>query len=64
MSALQEEAGITSDLTHAGTLLFTSAADTMMHHIEIYRGDSWSGDITECVETSGAWEWTHLFVAK
>ncbi|KIO28846.1 hypothetical protein M407DRAFT_242800 [Tulasnella calospora MUT 4182] len=52
---LQEEAGISSNLAHAGTLLFTSAADPKLHHIEIYRGDDWSGEITESEEMRPEW---------
>lgn len=46
---VQEEAGITAPLEHAGTLLFTTGIKEAAYHIEIYRADEYAGVITECV---------------
>ncbi|KAG8907251.1 hypothetical protein FRB99_004945 [Tulasnella sp. 403] len=52
---LKEEAGISSVLAHAGTLLFTSGDSSLMHHIEIYRGLEWGGEIVETEEMRPEW---------
>jgi len=52
---LKEEAGITSPLEHAGTLLFTSESSPLLHHIEIYRGSTWEGAVTESEEMRPQW---------
>ncbi|KDQ16825.1 hypothetical protein BOTBODRAFT_241584 [Botryobasidium botryosum FD-172 SS1] len=52
---LQEEAGIEADLVHCGTLLFVSDDTHLGHHIEIYRGHSYTGTITESDEMRPEW---------
>ncbi|KAG6917604.1 hypothetical protein DXG01_001833 [Tephrocybe rancida] len=52
---LEEEAGITAPLEHAGTLLFTSGIEDVANHIEIYRADEYSGVITETDEMRPEW---------
>lgn len=44
---LQEEAGISAPLQHAGSLLFLNEGADAAFQIEIYRADEYSGDITE-----------------
>ncbi|KAJ7143343.1 NUDIX hydrolase domain-like protein [Mycena crocata] len=51
---LQEEAGITAPLKHAGTLLFVVAGDKWAH-IDIYRAEQFSGIITESDEMRPEW---------
>jgi len=52
---LQEEAGIEADLVHCGTLLFVSDDAPLGHHIEIYRGHSYTGTVTESEEMRPEW---------
>ncbi|KAJ7207060.1 hypothetical protein GGX14DRAFT_456053 [Mycena pura] len=51
---LQEEAGITAPLRHAGTLLFVVAGEKWAH-IDIFRADEYSGTITESDEMRPEW---------
>ena len=46
---VQEEAGITAPLQHAGTLLFTTGVEEAAYLIEVYRADEYTGVVTECV---------------
>ncbi|KAG5716182.1 7,8-dihydro-8-oxoguanine triphosphatase [Termitomyces sp. T112] len=52
---LEEEAGITAPLQHAGTLLFTTGAEEAAYHIEVYRADEYTGDVTETDEMRPEW---------
>ncbi|KAJ7136139.1 NUDIX hydrolase domain-like protein [Mycena epipterygia] len=51
---LQEEAGITAPLEHAGTLLFVVPGDKWAH-IDIFRAETFSGTITESDEMRPEW---------
>ncbi|KAF5383264.1 hypothetical protein D9615_005067 [Tricholomella constricta] len=44
---LEEEAGITAPLEHAGTLLFLNEGADVAFNIEIYRAERYSGVIAE-----------------
>ncbi|KAH9477514.1 7,8-dihydro-8-oxoguanine triphosphatase [Psilocybe cubensis] len=52
---LQEESGVTAPLEHAGTLFFVSEGEDWAFEIEIYRADSYEGDITESDEMRPEW---------
>ncbi|KAJ7484623.1 NUDIX hydrolase domain-like protein [Mycena latifolia] len=51
---LQEEAGITAPLEHAGTLLFV-VPGSKWAHIDIFRTEEYSGTITESDEMRPEW---------
>ncbi|KAJ7615037.1 NUDIX hydrolase domain-like protein, partial [Mycena polygramma] len=51
---LQEEAGITAPLEHAGTLLFVVPGEKWAH-IDIFRAEEYSGTITESDEMRPEW---------
>ncbi|KAJ6590473.1 NUDIX hydrolase domain-like protein [Mycena vulgaris] len=51
---LEEEAGITAPLEHAGTLLFV-VPGSKWAHIDIYRAEEYSGTITESDEMRPEW---------
>ncbi|KAJ8087290.1 serine/threonine protein kinase, CMGC, CDC2/CDK sub [Marasmius tenuissimus] len=44
---LEEEAGIKATLEHAGVLFFLSEGEDKAFHIDIYRGEDFTGTITE-----------------
>ncbi|KAJ7791942.1 hypothetical protein B0H14DRAFT_2933712 [Mycena olivaceomarginata] len=50
---LQEEAGITAPLTHAGTLLFVVPGEKWAH-IDIFRAEEYTGTITEYFRVLGS----------
>ncbi|KAH8817603.1 hypothetical protein DL96DRAFT_1622896 [Flagelloscypha sp. PMI_526] len=52
---LQEEAGISAPLKHAGILLFINQGSDLAHHIDLYRADSFNGDVTETDEMQPSW---------
>ncbi|KAK7046763.1 7,8-dihydro-8-oxoguanine triphosphatase [Favolaschia claudopus] len=51
---LQEEAGITAPLAHAGTLLFVVPGEKWAH-IDIFRAEDYTGAITESDEMRPEW---------
>ncbi|KAG5638001.1 hypothetical protein H0H81_002269 [Sphagnurus paluster] len=55
---LEEEAGITAPLEHAGTLLFLSEGIDVAFEIEIYRAEEYTGTVAETDEMRP--EWFHL----
>ncbi|KAH6905386.1 hypothetical protein BKA70DRAFT_502546 [Coprinopsis sp. MPI-PUGE-AT-0042] len=52
---LKEEAGIDADLVHAGTLLFLTSSVEWAFHIDIYRADTFVGEVTESEEMKPQW---------
>jgi len=52
---LEEEAGIQSTLSYAGTLLFASNGSPILHHVSIFRGTDWTGVISESEEMRPEW---------
>ncbi|KAJ4479874.1 NUDIX hydrolase domain-like protein [Lentinula lateritia] len=56
---LEEEAGIKSALKHIGVLFFLSDDEDCAFHIDIYRGDGFTGVITESEEMRPEWFFTH-----
>ncbi|KAF9057259.1 hypothetical protein BJ165DRAFT_1419432 [Panaeolus papilionaceus] len=52
---LEEEAGITAPLTHAGSLFFMTEGTNWAFQIEIYRADTYEGTITETDEMRPEW---------
>ncbi|PPR01952.1 hypothetical protein CVT24_011100 [Panaeolus cyanescens] len=52
---LEEEAGITAALTHAGSLFFMTEGAKWAFQIEIYRADDYKGTITETDEMRPEW---------
>ncbi|KAF8156826.1 NUDIX hydrolase domain-like protein [Crassisporium funariophilum] len=52
---LEEEAGITAPLEHAGSLLFMTEGAEWAFQIEIYRAESYEGAVTETDEMKPEW---------
>ncbi|TFK28534.1 hypothetical protein FA15DRAFT_633793 [Coprinopsis marcescibilis] len=52
---LKEEAGIDAPLEHAGILLFLTDGVDWAFHIDIYRADSYSGEVQESEEMKPEW---------
>ncbi|KAJ3520003.1 hypothetical protein NMY22_g12938 [Coprinellus aureogranulatus] len=52
---LKEEAGIDADLVHAGVFLFLTDGVEWAFHIDIYRADSFTGEVTESEEMKPEW---------
>ncbi|KAH9941129.1 NUDIX hydrolase domain-like protein [Epithele typhae] len=52
---LEEEAGITAPLAHCGTLFFVLEGSEHAFHIDIFRADEFTGDVTESEEMRPQW---------
>ncbi|KAK7020582.1 hypothetical protein VNI00_017711 [Paramarasmius palmivorus] len=52
---LEEEAGIKANLQHAGVLFFLSEGEDKAFHIDIYRGEEYTGQPTESDEMRPEW---------
>ncbi|KIY47742.1 hypothetical protein FISHEDRAFT_44853, partial [Fistulina hepatica ATCC 64428] len=52
---LEEEAGIRAPLEHAGVLLFVTEGVEWAFHIDIYRAETFSGEVIETEEMRPKW---------